>query len=498
MLGYQRSGEGDWNDYYFVKQIEELFNVDLQIEMIGEDVWKEKLPLWFASNDLPDFILCNYGGGGVDTAMYAPQGYLAELSDYVSEETTPNIWKMWEEVPASKATVTLEDGGIYSINGVDNVEIELDYCRYYIREDWAKQILGKLPENTDELYEYLKAVNEHDMDGDGDPNNEIPIGGYYKQSTGINTLTMLRSAFGLTGKWWQVTEDGEVFYTRGVDNYKEMLKYTNKLYTEGLIDQEFFTQTEEQFSGKVHQYGAYGAWGPSNYYSTEEVESKAYRVTAGMPVLTSPVNDTKMWPAYDMKVSGQITVMADCEYIDRVMAIADWLLSEEGFMATVAGPALGASDTYPEYGYTGGLQDYVVVDEEGNTGTFPEEYSTYDDFLYSRRPKLSSVLFYRNWAQIYDENTSLYWQAACTSEVHKDYFFAGYPSSAVLTQAESQELDLLLVDIQSYTQEMESKMILGELDIDAYWDTYMEGLQQRGLDTAIQIKQDAYDRSLNK
>ena len=48
------ASQGDWNEYYFIKYLEEEFNVDFQIEMISDEIWAEKLPLMFATNELPD------------------------------------------------------------------------------------------------------------------------------------------------------------------------------------------------------------------------------------------------------------------------------------------------------------------------------------------------------------------------------------------------------------------------------------------------------------
>lgn len=491
-----RNGEKDWNEYYFVKKIEELYNVDLQIEMIDSEVWGEKLALRFASKDLPDFIINNLGNA-VDTALYGEQGFLADLTDYITEETAPNITKMWEDVPASKASVTSSDGCIYSISGVDNENMERDRCRFYINEDWAIQILGKLPENTDEFYQFLKGVKEQDMDGDGDPNNEIPLGGYYNQNSSINAMTMLRSAFGLLDKYWQVMDNGEVIYTRSSDNYKEMLKYMKMLYEEELLDPEFFTQTSDQFAAKDSQYlyGAYGSWGPANNKSAEDAASGKYKVYVGMPAITSSVNDTPMWPAGDMTPTGQFTVMADCEHIERAVAIVDWLLSEEGFLATMAGPQFGEDEKYPQWGYSGGAQDFFTINEAGEVGKFPEEYTDVNSFIYAeRRPNTGSVPFYRCWTQAYVPNGQGEWLSKCTAGTHLDYYKTSYPSATTMTTEENDELSLLLVDIDSYTDEMESKMIMGELDIDETWDTYLEGLRQRGIDDAIQIKQTVYDR----
>ena len=41
---------------------------------------------------------------------------------------------------------------------------------------------------------------------------------------------------------------------------------------------------------------------------------------------------------------------------------------------------------------------------------------------------------------------------------------------------------------------MESKMINGDLDIDATWDEYIKGLNDRKLDRYVELLQTAYDR----
>ena len=38
------ASQGDWNEYYFIKYLEEEFNVDFQIEMISDEIWAENFP----------------------------------------------------------------------------------------------------------------------------------------------------------------------------------------------------------------------------------------------------------------------------------------------------------------------------------------------------------------------------------------------------------------------------------------------------------------------
>ncbi|MBE7032265.1 MAG: hypothetical protein E7401_04805 [Ruminococcaceae bacterium] len=50
-----------------------------------------------------------------DVAKYAAQGILLPMEDYITEENTPNIWRMFREQPTIKAISTSPDGHIYSL-----------------------------------------------------------------------------------------------------------------------------------------------------------------------------------------------------------------------------------------------------------------------------------------------------------------------------------------------------------------------------------------------
>ena len=127
--------QGDWNDYWIIKEIEKRFDVDIQVEMISNDVWNDKLPLMFASDELPDFFLNSLTPA--DIVTYGTEGYLLDLKDYISEDTTPNIWAALAETPALKAAITQTDGKIYSICGADMQTRELALNRFYINTVWA-------------------------------------------------------------------------------------------------------------------------------------------------------------------------------------------------------------------------------------------------------------------------------------------------------------------------------------------------------------------------
>ena len=491
---HSASDQGDWNEYYCIKYIEEKFNVDIQVEMISSDVWDEKAALMFASDSLPDFFI----NSSVDVTTYGPQGYFLALEDYISEEATPNIWKALEEVPGIRKASTELDGHIYALYGADLGIRERAKCRFYINTAWAEEILGKQPETLDEFYEYLKGVKERDMDGDGDADNEIPLGGFYKDCPNEgNIMLALLSAFGYTSLKVEGMEDGSVVYVPAEDNYKEFLRYMNVLYTEGLLDNEYFTQDADQFNAKDAQdlYGAF-CWYSSGINHLEEEDFKQYD---GIEPMTSAYNDEKIWPATEMTTLGKFIITKNCENPERLMKIMDWCYSEDGYLTILNGWEMDTNEEYPGYGYKKEWNDEhteLAIDFYGPDGVQdpPEGYESYSSFRYAViAPPYGYFPLYRNYSAVYTAPAQL-WLTHNIVDYYADYYHEGWSSKIKFSKEESDELSLLETDITAYKEEMETKMITGELDIDANWDSYLEGLDKRGLESMLEIYQTAFDR----
>ncbi len=484
--------QGDWNDYYVVKYVEEKYNVDLQFEMISSDAWKEKYPLMFLTGELPDAIT----GSSIDQVTYGSQGYLIPLEDYISAENTPNIWKMFQENPSIKGYITELDGHIYNLAGADAQLRGLSRNIFYVNTDWTHEILGKNPETLDEFYQYLVGVRDRDMDGDGNPNNEIPISGYYNATNNKHMIQFpILAAYGYVSTDFQVSDDGKMFYVPVQDNYKEYLKYMNKLYTEKLLDQEFFTQTEDQFCVKDTQglLGAY-CYTASFKNHVEEEDFKRYDTIAP---LTSQYNQVKMNRAYDISVIGQLYVTEDCENPELLMKVMDWFFSEEAYIMNVWGFAYDSNPDYPGYGYKDEMTEdgrsIVFYGPEG-VNDAPGDYESFDAFKYAvLAPNIKTFPLYRSFSVVYSVATEA-WLEHNIVDNTAEYFKAPYPRGMKFTTEEESEISLFETDLAAYLKEMEAKMITGELDIDATWSTFVEGLKSRGLEQCLAIYQTAYDR----
>lgn len=483
---HTNSSQGDWNDYWIIRHIEEKFNVDIQVEMVPEDIWNDKAPLMFATEELPDFFLSSLSEA--DVTSYGNEGYLIDLTPYISEEKTPNIWKAMEDVPALRAAVTELNGEIYGLNGADMGDAGRAKSRFYINYQWADEILGKQPETLEEFHEYLKGVKERDMNGNGDTADEIPLGGCYGDPEMIHIFPPILSAFGFTGKEIDVM-DKKVVYVPAEENYQHFLEFMHTLYAEGLLDNEYFSQSSDQADAKDtnYLYGACGSWA-SWVRQPDEAIWRQYDI---MEPLMSEYNDVKMAPAQDLNKVGNFVITKKCQNPEKLMQIADWCFSVDGCMAISNGFEKGTVEGQEEYGYTCNWVDDKTVEVKVDY-----DQEKWDDVLSWRlaevMPNWGYFPLYSDLNKVEDNEAQAYLEDGLRNH-SVPYYHVGWPSSVKLNTEEADEIALIYTDIASYTDEMVTKMINGEISTDEF-AAFQDGLKERKLERMIEIYQAAYDR----
>ena len=122
--------------------------------------------------------------------------------------------------------------------------------RQFINQQWLDQLGLSMPTTWDELYEVLVAFKEKDANGNGDPNDEIPmdwpggIGGYFNPAVLLGDMGITLTDGGGQGYF---VEDGQVKNFLTDERYKTMVVFLNKLYKAGLINPEVFTHDYTKF-----------------------------------------------------------------------------------------------------------------------------------------------------------------------------------------------------------------------------------------------------------
>ena len=218
-----RPMNGDAEKMDIFRIMEEKTNVHLNFEQIPQADWEEKVLLTLNGGvDLPDALYSGYSLTSTQLLQFGGQGLLLPLNDLI-DQYMPNFKAKLEAHPEVKAAITAPDGNIYS----------LPFCRFdgltgqipsnmFINKVWLDKLGLEVPTTIEELETVLTAFKENDCNGNGDPDDEIPM--TFKFEGSQRDLGGLFGMFGYAdnlygGQHHFCVDDGKVIYTPATEGY---------------------------------------------------------------------------------------------------------------------------------------------------------------------------------------------------------------------------------------------------------------------------------------
>ena len=239
MVARENLSQNSYPDKECVQFTEQQTGIHIEWEEVPSSAWTEKVSLAFASGDLPDAFL-----GKVDVVSNMDQ--LTALDGYFAE--APNILEMFETLPDIRGSLTLSDGHIYSLPiGDADVKNQINTIAY-INKVWLEKLNLAMPTTVDEFYNVLVAFRDNDPNGNGEK-DEIPL--LVSASSNAAKINNLFCYFGTMENNGHVrVQDGKVIFTPSEDAYFEALQFIHKLYAEGLMNSEYYTEDFQQFQAK--------------------------------------------------------------------------------------------------------------------------------------------------------------------------------------------------------------------------------------------------------
>ncbi len=513
------TGGGTMQDNYVTAWIEERTNIHLDFvyDLDGDEA-KTKLNLLMTDpSSMPDIFLAT-GWTKSEVQSYGSQGLILPLDEYLAD--APN----WNELnvlsPARKADLVMPDGHIYTYGN----ENECFHCMYdnrmWIYMPWVESLNdGHVPETTEELYDFLVKVKTQDPNGNGIA-DEIPMTGYLGGWCTDPTVWTLNAFLQCDNPISNTTAsagaglniyDGKVEYSVMKEEYREALRYMNKLYKEGLLDNQTFTQDNTQFTAvldneinlsAVHPGGVCGA-DAGNFWGRQPGEWQNWAVfepvagPEGVRYAARGLND------YFGFAIGMLS--ANCKNPEIAVALFDFLASKEGTLVQAHGPE-GITWNWTNEGTSlaGGTPEFEVM-------PFPEDFVWADygyDTEYANSYWPADVMLrcdtaaFRAAQRVSEpefDSEYILQQAAQKYEVYSPEESTVMPNLLFEGQ-DAQVISELTLTIGGYVNQAEVQFITGALDLDADWEYYLKKLDEMGVQQYLDIYQkyyDAYAENLN-
>ncbi|KRG14395.1 extracellular solute-binding protein [Lederbergia galactosidilytica] len=460
-----------WSEY--AKQS----GINVNFELVPFESLTEKRNLALAGGDYPDGFY-SARVSSADLAKYGKQGVFIPLDDLI-DQYAPNFKKILEENPDVKKGLTMPDGHIYSFPSFYDPSFlpMLIGTPLWVKEEWIEKLDMEEPTTPEEFYQYLKAVKETDLNGNGEK-DEIPF-----SATGTGALLdQLKGAWGLGNRGLGHKhididpETNELRFFRLDDKYKELLEYVNMLYTEDLIDPEVFTQDSTQLyaKGADNRLGATIVPNPSTLMNDDNF--------IGLGALKGPHGDQLYTHLkVPMVHVGAFVITDKNPYPEATVRWIDHFFGEEGATFYFMGKE---GETYEKL--EDGTLEYTKDITDNPDGL------THDQALAKNFTWLGGSYPGYVKADWFNGSETLP-NSLAAGEKASPYVIEELWNSFNFTDEENRYLQSEGADLQTYMDEMEAKFITGEESFDG-WDKYVEQVKKMGLDNYMEVQNEAYKR----
>lgn len=503
------NGEYSWEDNTHVQELEEKTGIHLEWQTCASsDNVQEKLSVLFASGETPDIILTGVGNSSrYDKAteqFLGEQGLVLPLNEYL-DTISVGYKAAFEAFDGMREFITTPDGNIYSLPNVDaSLHVQFN-MKCWINTQWLDNLGLDMPTTTDEFYEVLKAFKEQDANGNGDPNDEIPLS-TVTSGAGTQIDGFLMDPFQLTSETNKLyVDDGTVMFAPVQDGYKEGLKFLNKLYAEGLLNPESFTQDKNNQvnineSGDECVIGCFLAQRPGYACDlTTEPYSKKWEQYQSLAPLTGPDGTcVAAWNPYVMYQTGMTFISSTCSNPEAAFRLLDYLATEENTYRA----ALGVEGVH--YEMLGEDTDEVGLDGKTKALYKSLDADTTNQTMGQLTCLVRSSEFIvgaaTNPDPYADDVKPLVGRQLVMYNASVEHQKVAQPLESVMpdlymSQEDASEMSLIKTNVMDTQKELMVQFITGEKDIDAEWDNYLEDLNNVGLERYLELLQKAYDES---
>ena len=310
-------------------------------------------------------------------------------------------------------------------------------------------------------------------------------------NTRVNT-TGLSGAFGAygqeTAQWF--VKDGKVGLAQAQPEWRSYVSWLNKLWDEGLLDQDFLALDDTSIKAKIHNDMtgiSITSMGQLNNWDKERVADGKEPIWEGINYPTGDDGTLSMvfgGPGIGSLVS-VVTKTADEEIMKLCLQLLNYAYTKEGFLYW----NFGKEGVSWEWGEDGKPHLTKLVTEDKDTdplvkyggSTWSGSTIQATQLLYLKNAEVATrandTWFYPN------EQVSSYWK---------------WPVGATFTVEESDELKLIGSSIDTYVPESFAQFITGakDIDSDADWEAHLANLASYKLDRVLEIRQACYDRYL--
>ena len=481
----------DYNDMQIMQTLYDMTNVDINWNNVSEASYLASKSLIMADKkNLPDAIY-HAGFSEQEIILYSSRKQIIALDDYL--EYMPNFSQILEDRPDIYELMKSADGKIYSLPRIEEMGLLAYPNLLFLNKSWVSDLIQSgdvnfldeedlvdgLSLNIDDFEDILTLFKNKDMNKNG-RNDELPLSFVYQNWQG--NQSDLYGAFGVPENVNHLTLiDGEITFTPTMSRWMEATNFFHGWVEDGLIDMEVFSQSQDQFLAKgkaaEQKLGAFYWWESETVVTNPE----DYIV---MAPLIGPYGDQSIGVANTPEVSkGNFVVLSNCANPEVLLTYIDRFYD----------PVISAQINYGPIG----IVYEEELDENGMLVQKPiPEGMTTDELRLKNAPLGLIYLGEYHWNNVVNMEPRAKLRLERLELVAVPYVYPGAEPIPLLsyTLEEINRLARIEQNLSDYMYQNQTIWLKdGGLTQSAY-NTFLSTLEDIGLQTALDIYQDAYDR----
>ena len=478
LTNYPVGTESDPNNRTIFKRLEEATNVHVEWRTIQGDQWGEKIALEMANaKTLPELVF-NAGFGDTD------------------------LQKVFEQAPEYRVMCTDENGHIWAFPWIEQLGYEKTAIQAvgnmpFINKGWLDFLKLDVPTTVDEFEAALIAFrdNADALKAEfGIEGSIIPMSFIMNDQDPYILINGFGEGYGDVdgGRHIAVTADKKVICTATQEGFKKGTEWMHKLYAEGLIDPEAFTQEWSTYvaKGKSGRYGVCFTWDVANIAQVSMDDLIAGKGWVPLPALTADVrNITPQNGSFTSGFDrGRCVVTATCKNPELVCSWIDQMYA----------PLQSPQNNWGTYGED---DDFDIFEMSTNENGDPMLKHTWlGDASPVEVREAESVngplaildSYYGKYVTLPDDAAyRLNWiKDVYTPDMNNDYC---YPN-VFMNADDNKQCSNLSADLSKCVNTAKSDWVMNGFT-DADWDQFQNDLKAYGLDRYLEIHQkylDAY------
>lgn len=464
-------------DWRLWSAIEERTNVTFDLTTVARTDYNDKVTAMVNSGSAPYIIPKIY-----DSSSFEDSGQVLPISDWV--QYMPNYQKQVEEwgMAEDLKMIMASDGKYYRLPGMWET-VAGGYSLIVRKDVFEAAGVDMSKEATwtwEDFYEALKKVQEY-TGKDHIWSDQFQFGCTMNMIANVYGVTAGNSADG--GDWG--LKDGmkfdfdknEFYFADATQDYKDFLTYINKLYKEGILDPETFTQDSTQAQAKFFSGQSYVL--ASNYQILSDIQSQGKMQEEGAELYflttpSGPKGNLKLSSAAGRLENGimisksALDELGEEEFI-KMLRFIDWLwYSDEGHELT-------------QWGVEG--ETYTKNDD----GTIVLNEDIYFNGFNPGAPKQLNVDYgFGGGVFAYGGNVNVQLSKFTEGErewnerINANKVNQKLQPPVLADELQKEELNLIKVPLMDYVNTAALEFITGRRDIEADWDAYVADCEAKG------------------